>query len=651
MADRRETITAVLRVKDAGRFKAVIKSVKRDINDLGDEASKTSRKFNKLQRSMHLNTVTASVLKDRMSLTRGEIMTTAITVGSYLTPALIALGSSATAAAVGGALVAGGGLTALLAGLSGFILIAKGATQGFTKVKAAQDAYNLAVSQFGVGSLEAARASGRLYAVIQNNGGMPVWRAVQATHALGVEWRKLSAPGRRDVFRMITDGVKAATRILPTFARESNRNMGVIRKTFSGIVTSLSGHEMETNLRAFSRTFRIIAGPLGRGATNIIIVMLRIFRAILPTVEIIAKKFEGWTDNMRRWSSNARNVDDWVIMLVGHFWSWWHLAKALGKTLGILFEGSQKDGQGLVDTLATQIDKLNIWLEKVRDTGELKKFFQSFITTVEDFGRTFGNVFTAFVDFGRRMSWLKDIFDKFGVSVGDLAAAFVAYKAAMILTTVAVGGFKLAIIAIQGAVILAQSSLALLRISMAATTAAAGLETTAMIAAYAGIGTLAGAAFAAAFAIAAAGIVVLIGWKIGQEVKERQGLTTSLDDYKKNHPDAKRGIEKFFPSNIAKSVGGKIKNLAGFAGGGVLGIGGSAIVGEKGPEVATAGPRGTVVSPISRGIQPAPSPIDWPEINGVIHVHVNTSVKVNRREIMQANGDAVADRKARRGER
>jgi hypothetical protein len=97
-----------------------------------------------------------------------------MTIGAYLSPALIALGSSFAYAAVGGGAVAGAGMASFVAGLLSIKTIAGPVVDGMKKIKKAQDQYNMAIDQYGILSIQTSRASAHLYATIQNNGGPAV---------------------------------------------------------------------------------------------------------------------------------------------------------------------------------------------------------------------------------------------------------------------------------------------------------------------------------------------------------------------------------------------------------------------------------------------------------------------------------------------
>jgi hypothetical protein len=227
----REVIEAVLKVKDANRFKAGMDKAARSVRKLGhdeEEAAAQGELLKEINKKLERQSIelTAAVTllahsidelgdemlqtaakgevmtkvinkasgastpffrrwsfwKDRLSLTRSEIMTTALTIGTYFAPAIVALGSSFAYAAIGGGAVAGAGLATFITGMVSLALVIQPAINNIKKIQKAQDMYNQTVSQYGAASVEASRQSAHLYAVIEQNGGKPVYEGAAANH-------------------------------------------------------------------------------------------------------------------------------------------------------------------------------------------------------------------------------------------------------------------------------------------------------------------------------------------------------------------------------------------------------------------------------------------------------------------------------------
>lgn len=308
----------------------------------------------------------------------------AVGAAALFGPALISVGASASAAAAGGAAVAGGGIGALSTGLLGFGLIAKGATDDIKKVRTALDQYHMVVAQHGRYSLEAYRAERTLFAAVKENGGRQVLQAARNIDALGKSWRRATVGARASVFGTLNDAIGAARRLIPTFARETTRNAFVIRQVLRTAFTALSGREMQGNIEAFSAAFRRMAGPIGRGITNLFLVLGRIMRAALPYAISTARWFERLTMSWRRGTRDGGRVSDTIRMLVGHFKAWWGLIKAVGYVLGGLFTTSQAQGKGLVESLTGVLTKFGDWMRTAEGQKRMRQWFTDSARAVRD---------------------------------------------------------------------------------------------------------------------------------------------------------------------------------------------------------------------------------------------------------------------------
>lgn len=293
-------------------------------------------------------------------------------------PSLVALGASASAAAIGGAAVGGGGVAALVAGLGGFIVIAKQAKDGQTKVTSALNTYRVTAKAFGADSDKAHTAWQRLNGTVQVFGGKVVLDAIRGQEKLGKAWMSMTRSARQNVYGTMVDGITRVRKILPTLATETNKNSGVIRTALAGAFRSLSGNEVRKDITSLSGTFRGMAGPLTKGIVNLFLVMLRVFRAVGPAVVKVAKAFQTWTQGLRSSTSDSGRLNGTMSMLIGQTRAWWGLAKALGRVLVSVFKGSQGEGKSLVGSLTRGADALGVWLEKARGTGKLQGYFKQF---------------------------------------------------------------------------------------------------------------------------------------------------------------------------------------------------------------------------------------------------------------------------------
>lgn len=458
-----ERIEAWLRARDAARFKKDMDQAGDSVEDFGDKAEKSGKKTgvfrketDKLQDS--LKGVRVNIGPFSMGIkTMIGLAATGAPILASLAGSIISIGASAGAAVAGGGIVAGAGLTAMLAGMSGMFIITKQASEGLKDIKTAQDAYNLALAQHGRWSTEALRAQEKLNAVVEVSGGRAALKAVRAWDRLGASFAKATKPARAAMFAIANNGIEAATRLLPTFASQTNKNAAVIRKSLSGAFSALSGPEMEKNIRVFSRMFRSMMPSLSSGGTDFIIGLMRVFRAAGPAVIQFSKGFASVGASFRSWSSNGKDVNRTVSMLVGHFRSWWNLLKSVGSLTSTVFKLSQREGKGLVDSLTGVINGFNDWLKSAEGQEKGLRFFKQSAEALKSMGRALTPVMKAIGQlsaallpaltsgaggFGAvmdililRLNVITDVLRFLGPAVGPLVVGFMAWKTAIMLLT------------------------------------------------------------------------------------------------------------------------------------------------------------------------------------------------------------------------
>jgi len=721
----RDNIEAIFKAKDAGRFTGAMKAVGKSIRGVGKDADKTSVEFDilkdiaeKLERQTVIlgggfeflagrideagdEAVQAAAKmellnragkrsgsnavflgkswafwKDRLSLTRSEILTTALTIGLYLSPALIALGSSFTMAMFGGGAVGAGGLAAFLFGLGTLGVITKTVAGQVDKITKAQDQYNLAVQQYGAASEEASRASAHLFAVIQENGGADVQAAADRITALSDAWTKLTGSARRDLLRTLGSGIGAANNLLPTVAGSTNQMASSLRKSLQVAFKQLSGGEIKTTLKVLGNTFSDAIGPGVRGATDLIIVLARILRASAPWVVKWSKAWAATMHGWRRGTKDAIRLQQFIDSAVRQFKAWWGLAKELARTLRIIFSATKDDGGRLVVVLTSVVKNFNDWLQAMKDTGRLRSAFNSYLKSLHDVAWAFQHPVEAI------RKWLPIVMDAVATTMATHAPdaamlfldAFIHSGAWAQFLTVAFFAKKFGFFKSLGKSIGKTFVDPFTEAFMKQFALKLGIEAGAEGAigrAAASAGATAGTLFGVAFGLGAA---ALIGYYIGKALVKISGSKAWNDVLEAIHaptragkaPGADKIIQsaanpklpdtRGIPSNPQASsrraerrTRHRNRRLGGGALGGVVPPSGQAIVGEQGPELATHSPRGTRIIPLHQNSRQYLQPIDIPNLQQAMRITVNTSVQINRREIARAVADEAAYNKARRG--
>lgn len=626
----------------------------RAIDEVGDEAVGTAAELSLLSNTqrLHLPVLRKSLTswsfwKDRLSLTRAELSSVILTIGGYLLPALVAMGTSMAAAAVGGTAVLTATLGALVVGLSGAGILAATVAGNFQKITTAQEAYNLAIQQYGAGSEEAARAAGKLYAVIRTEGGKPVFDAVRALGALRTAWTKLTAPGRASLFATAGAGIGAAQRLLPTFGRETNKNAMSIQRNLSNAFSVLSGGETRQTIIELSKTFRTMAGPGSRAGVNLIIVLMRILRAAAPWVVKWAESWEKTTSAWKRGTSDSTKLSKNITFMVGHLKSWWALTKAVAGVLFTVFRGANREGQSMVNTLTIYINKFNDWLRLQVHTGAMQHMVRKYAESV-------GMVFTAL---GLLLTHPTEFIDKyipmwadaFARAAGTVVLAFInawwhsslwgKLFIGWMLTKWLIGVNLFGVLARHAGARFVTAFGIYLGPRMAAMFAAEGLIGAPIVGAGDRLGRSFGRKFVGGMVVGIAALAFVF-----KDELERIGSEAGKGIFRKLLPDV--DLDFLWNPHDWQNILPKGK-----AAGGLIPTGTSAFVGERGLEMATATPAGAMIRPMtgSSGLiePPQRGSLAISDILPPLHVHVD----VDRREIGRANVNWNDERKSLRGER
>lgn len=608
--------------------------------------------------------------KDRLSLTRSEIYTTALTIGVYLAPALIALGSSFAYAAIGGGGVAAAGMTTFIGGLLGIISIASPVVDGLDKIDKAHQQLNIAIDQYGAASIQASRANGRLYAIIQNNGGPAVAHLRAQIDDLKDSWKSLTAPGQASFIDMISQMLGGATRMAPFAAGLSNQVTSGLRAGVLSVIPDLTGGQARSGLSAIADIFRSSIGPGIRGVTNLLMIFFRVIRASGPWVKRLSTSFERLTKQWRDKATMSR-VSKFFNEAVNHFRAWWALARALGRTLGLVIKGSRKEGASLVVEITRVVNKFNDWLEMMENTGRVDAFFEHYINSLKDVVWALQHPMQALDKF---MPVVVDAINKYLPRVMDAIAntlashgptaagiflkAFVDAGAWAKFLTVAVFAAKFGFFGAVGRRAAAIFVVPFVEAFAAAFAAQFALQTTAG-------GTIAGAmstggqrmgtAFGKGMILGVIAAIPAITYEIEMAIINSMGPLKKFYDSLGEGRGGFGGIKDLFGGiwdDLREHSGLNPKNFTnlGKAAGGMIFPGQSRWVGERGPEIAQSTAHGTMITPGNRAAAIKPQVIDIPDLSSAIRLISNVSVQVDRREIARAVSDQRAYDAARRGQ-
>lgn len=315
--------------------------------------------------------------------------------------ALVALAGSAALALGGIAALAAGLGGVLLVGLSGVAFVVKGLATGFDKIKKAQDAYTLAVASFGKDSKQAGTALDKLNGTVKLFGGSNMVRAVNLTRHIGDEFRKRTNPALQDAAGVFLSVMTAAKRLLPVFSTVTNMAAKALAGPLRSAVRQLSGPEMRGSISALGKNFASLASPLVHTAADLIMGLARMAVQAAPFLRSFAESIADAAHSFAAWAG-SKGAGDFIERMVDNFRSWWGLLKAIGGLFATVLGGGAKEGQSLVDSLTGVINKMNAWLQAGGKEGMIN-FFKEAANVTKFLARVIGAVVVVAFKFGRAM--------------------------------------------------------------------------------------------------------------------------------------------------------------------------------------------------------------------------------------------------------
>jgi hypothetical protein len=662
-----DRIEAWLRMRDVARFNRDARSAADSVEDIGDEAEHASAKLALMNKEAKRSRpamdglgISVNNVSGRMKIFGALALITAVP--------LVEIAGSASQAALGFGLLGAAAGGAAVVGLSGLIATTGIALSGITKIRSAQNAYNLALQEGGKWSDAAVAAQQKLNDVIAVNGGKSVMRFLDAWDQLKKSFQSRTVSARKSALGGFLDLIKAGDRLLPTFTSETNKNASALRRALRPVLAAFSGPEAIQGIRIFGKAFRQMLGPVTSGGADLVVSLLRYVVAATPYLKSIAKSFERWAGALLITSANTEHVHAQVKNLVGQLRSWWGLATALFGLMYHLLSNSAAGGQNLVDKLTAVVLQIDNWVQSL-NSGDFEgwnKLFYSIAQSVGMLSYAILQVVQAALPglqsgsqgvnvvlgiFLLRLQVLTDVLRFLGPLVGPIVIAFAAWRVATIALTVAttllgialrltpLGWIVTGIGLVIAAVILMYNHFAWFRDGV---NAVWGAIKTAFNVTFEFIKRHWG--LIASILLGPFGLVGSAIIKHFEAIKNVfRGVMNWVISKWNNFGIHFGGIKKF-GQTIVPGFNIDTPDIPLLATGGVISPGGTAVVGDEGPELATVDHAGrTTITPLSRGRSGG-------MIDGVIHVHATTVVEVDKREIGRATADATADWKARKGQ-
>jgi hypothetical protein len=284
-------------------------------HEAGDEATKATPKmlfFGQALKQVESNTggVRSNIfgLSGRLgSLAQIAALASPAILG--LSGALIAVAGSAAAAAGGAGAIGIGGVGALVVGLGSLVAVAAPVVSGLKDVRTAQNAYNLAVKQYGYWSKEAGTAAEHLHAVVAVSGGQRVLNISRDWDKLTHSFRANTAAARSSLLGALGSGFHAARRLEPAFAGAANTGAAAVGRGLRGAFAQLGGPEVQGMIVNLGQVFANVSQSAIRAGTDMFIALGRIAVAAGPWVERIADGLAGWAHSFRASTADGGRLD------------------------------------------------------------------------------------------------------------------------------------------------------------------------------------------------------------------------------------------------------------------------------------------------------------------------------------------------------
>lgn len=145
----------------------------------------------------------------------------------------------------------------------------------------------------------------------------------------------------------------------------------------------------------------------GKDGENTFSRMERVALRLLVAIHPLTKRFAEFINQLSFSAERGTRSADQMKKLTGFFNKAGDVAAQLGrifhnlgKALLILFDGSKKSGQGLLDSFEQATHKLDKFLGKLKKNGDLQSFFKKAAFNLRAFGHLFDTIFVQIVKLG-----------------------------------------------------------------------------------------------------------------------------------------------------------------------------------------------------------------------------------------------------------
>jgi len=318
-----------------------------------------------------------------------------------------AIGSlSALAGVVGGALVGGFGLAAGAAmgfgsALLGIGLAVRPLVKELTTAADAAFKYEEQVLKTGKNSEEAKEKLAEYREVVKN---LPpdTQKVVAETGKLYRSWAQLTTQLRKPFFDTAGAGVRALSKLMPTFKRETAAAFKATAAAAKDMFAGLGGGEARNILSTTMRNATTSIRPLIAGFGNLATALARFGAASSATLPSVARNFKQWSAGLAK-STDTVRFSAQVNGMMSQLKSFGRFLKSVGD-LAITFFGAGADsGAKLLNVMTKTVDRWTSWMRSIEGQETLKKFFADSVVEMRLLARAIGPFIRTFARMSEAM--------------------------------------------------------------------------------------------------------------------------------------------------------------------------------------------------------------------------------------------------------
>jgi len=271
----------------------------------------------------------------------------------------------------------------------------------------------------------------------------PAQAFVRQLISMKSEFDALKAAAGDELFPKLTEALRLiADNLLPSVQDEFRATGGVVGQLGLDFAKTISTGEGLSNIQDILKGNNQILGifaqrtETGRSAIgNFVLVATRLLKVIQP----ITARFAEWIQQLSVSAEKATDTGKETNKLRGFLERAGDVAaqlgdifKNIGRALLILFDGSKKSGQGLLDSFEKATKQLDKFLNGAREDGSLQQFFKRAAFNLRALGHLFDLIFVQLVKlsdskspgkFAKSLEPAVKIFGDIGVALSDASPA------------------------------------------------------------------------------------------------------------------------------------------------------------------------------------------------------------------------------------